>query len=221
MTVSPRRRAAAPGAPGAAAFDVLLPTSSASAGRAPRAAGRVDRGRLLRVALRPAAVVGLGDRPVHARRRLRVHARQLPAHHRDAGLPRRRLAHDPDGCARDGRGRDHRVPDRVLHGARRVAADAQHPRRRRPDAAVGELPRQGVRVAHDPVRRRDHQLGARAARASHSTGTRPSGSGSSSRTCGCRSWSCRSTRGSSGYPSSLLEASADLGGRSLSRRSRA
>ena len=58
-----------------------------------------------------------------------------------------------------------RVPDRVLHGAGRVAADAQPPRRRRARAAVGELPREGVRVAHDPVRQRRHQLGARPARA--------------------------------------------------------
>ena len=68
--------------------------------------------------------------PFTRERRPRVHARELPADHRDAGLPRRRVAHDPDGGSRDDRRRRARVPDRLLHGAGRVSADAQPPRRR-------------------------------------------------------------------------------------------
>ena len=67
-------------------------------------------------------------------------------------------------AGRDGRVRCPRVPDRVLHGTRRIATDAKPPRRRSPHAAVGELPREGVRVADDPLRGRRDQLGARAVR---------------------------------------------------------
>ncbi len=43
-------------------------------------------------------------------------------------------------------------PDRVLHGQGRLAAETQRPCRRRPDAVVGELSHQGLLVATDPVR---------------------------------------------------------------------
>ena len=64
----------------------------------------------------------------------------------------------------DGDRRADRVPDRVLHGEGRDAADARAARRRGADAAVVELPREGLRVAHDPRGGRDPQLGARAVR---------------------------------------------------------
>ena len=50
---------------------------------------------------------------------------------------------------RHGRRRRARLPDRVLHGSRRVTEAAEPPRRRRAHAALGELPRQGVRLAND------------------------------------------------------------------------
>ncbi len=57
------------------------------------------------------------------------------------------------------------LPDRLLHGQGRFAADARRPRRRRAHAAVGELPHQGLLVAPDPVRGRRARLAAQAARA--------------------------------------------------------
>ena len=60
----------------------------------------------------------------------------------------------------------------------RVRAPA---RRRGADAAVVELPREGLRVAHDPVRGRDPQLGARAVRAARARATATWRRGSSSR----------------------------------------
>ena len=58
-----------------------------------------------------------------------------------------------------------RVPDRLLHGEGRLAADAEPARRRDPAAALGELPRQGLRLADHPPGAGDPELGARAARA--------------------------------------------------------
>ena len=101
------------------------------------------------------------------------------------------------------------LPDGVLHGQgrpRRAVRCAAG--RRGAHAAVGELPRQGVRLARD----------ARS-RAASSTG-RWSRSGCTARasayrrrhracrTCGCRTWSCRSTPALERLPDSLLEASA-------------
>ena len=59
----------------------------------------------------------LGTEVVHD-----VDARQLQRDRRRARLPGRRRADDQRWRARDGRGRGARVPDRVLHGARRDAA---------------------------------------------------------------------------------------------------
>ena len=66
------------------------------------------------------------------------------------GLPHGRV---PDARRRrrgDHRRHRDRVPDRVLHGPDRGAAGACHPVRPRAAAAVGELPRQGLRLAGDP-----------------------------------------------------------------------
>ncbi len=106
---------------------------------------------------------------------------------RESRLPQRHLADDEDGRPRHARGRGARVPDRVLHGAGRIAPDAEHPRGRRADAALGQLPREGVRLADDARERRRPRLGARARSASTSLGSRPSDSGSCSRTSGSRS----------------------------------
>ena len=95
-------------------------------------------------------------------------------------------ADDRDRRRGDGHRRGDRVPDRVLHGQGRDAADAQPAARRGADAAVVELPREGLRVAHDPRRGRDPQLGARAVRAQGPRASATSPPGSSSPTCGCR-----------------------------------
>ena len=151
--------------------------------RPARLAGR----RLPRLAVRAPARLVVGHEPVHVRGRARLHARQLPPDLRGGRLPRGGVADDQDGRARHGRRRGARVSDRVLHGAGRVAADAQPARRRGADAAVGELPGQGLRVADDPLRLGRRSTGRSTRSASRSTATRRSASGSSSRTCGCRS----------------------------------
>ncbi len=90
-----------------------------------------------------------------------------------------------------------RAPDRVLHGEGRgalgraamlvVASD---------DAALGRLPRQGLRLAGDPRPRRRR-------RSRRCSGTRPDSGYSTSiivlATCGSRTWSSRSTRDSTGF----------------------
>ena len=95
----------------------------------------------------------LADGPVHVGGRAHVHARQLPHPVGARRLPERRLAHDPDGGDGHRRRRGARVPDRVLHGARRLAADARDLLIVAvADAAVGQLPREGLRVADDALR---------------------------------------------------------------------
>ena len=100
----------------------------------------------------------------------------------------------PDGHPPDDRDRRRsspsptppRVPVRVLHGPRRVAADARRSCSCRPAAALVELPRQGLRVAGDPRPGRDPQL-VLGRSGSRGPATRTRRSGSSSRTSGCRS----------------------------------
>ena len=60
-------------------------------------------------------------------------------------------AHGADRRGGHGHRRRARVPDRLLHGEGRVAADAEPARRRDPAPALGELPRQGLRLARDPA----------------------------------------------------------------------
>ena len=81
-----------------------------------------------------------------------VYRHDRPAHRRDRG-------------AGDDHRRDPRVPDRVLHGQGRVAAGAGAARRRGADAALVELPGQGLHVADHALERRHRELGARAVRA--------------------------------------------------------
>ena len=59
-------------------------------------------------------------------------------------------------------------------------------RRRRADAAVGVLPGEGLRVADDVRQRRDHQLGCSTRSGCTCRSRATYGSGSSCRTCGCR-----------------------------------
>ena len=108
-------------------------------------------------------------------------------HGHQPGVPDDRAADDRHRRGRDRDRRASRVPDRVLHGARRIAADARHPARGHPPAAVGGVPRQGLRLARDPPGQRHPRVGAdpvrrRGARASGSCSTR----GSCSATSGCR-----------------------------------
>ncbi len=137
------------------------PAGRLAAGRAARVAGS----RLPRLPRRPADHRVLDAERLHRPDRQGVQPRQLQADLRGAGLPQDRAA---DGVARGARHR-HRhpagVPDRVLHGARRGHPDEGPARRRGADAAVGELPREGLLVAHDAVDERRHQLVPRSARA--------------------------------------------------------
>ena len=98
------------------------------------------------------------------RGRADVQPRQLPDPGRGAGLPHDRRPHDPDRGAGDDHRRPARLPDRLLHGEGRQQPDEGAARRRRAAAAVVELPGQGLRLADDPLQRRDPQLGARPAR---------------------------------------------------------
>ena len=110
--------------------------------------------------------------PFTSEGRAHVHARQLPHPVGARRLPERRLAHDPDGGDGHRRRRGARVPDRVLHGASRVAADTRDPDRRGRDAALGQLPREGLRLADDARARGRVELGARPARAGRPRATR-------------------------------------------------
>ncbi len=78
------------------------------------------------------------------------------------------------------------LPDRVLHGQGGLAPGPQHPGRRGPHAALGELPGQGLLVAADPVRggRRSTGPSPRSACTDRALAMWPSGS--SSPTSGCR-----------------------------------
>ena len=106
-----------------------------------------------------------------------------------------------------------RLPDRVLHGARRVAPDARAPGRLDPAAAVVRLPRQGLRLAADPQRGRRPELGPRAARAARARATATSPSGSSMSYLWLPYMILPIYAGLERIPDSLLEASGDLGGR--------
>ena len=91
-----------------------------------------------------------------------------------------------DGRARDRHLRGRRVSRSrtTSRASRRFARGAA--RRRRAAAAVGQLSRQGLRVARHPPGAGRPQLGARAARASRARATATSRSGWCSRTSGCR-----------------------------------
>ena len=128
-------------------------------------------------------------RPVHDRGRAHVHARQLPHPVGARRLPADRLADDRDGGAGDRDRRRARVPDRLLHGADRVAA------RTRPLLFVSSLlplwASYLVKVyawRTDPGERGHPQLGARPVRApGPELAYDDRASGSSSPISGCRS----------------------------------
>src|SRR4051812_1477975 len=132
------------------------PAAGRAAGLARRRLPRLARGPVHRRVL----VAGRLQRPG----RPQLQPGQLPHAVGGQGLPRDRAAHGRRGRRGDGHRRDPRVPDRVLHGQGGGAAHAQRARGGGADAAVGELPREGLRVAHDPQRGRDLQLGAAAVR---------------------------------------------------------
>ena len=185
--------------PGAATLHLLLPASAHPAVGAPRAAARVARRRLLRVARSSCSCRRSGTTDPFTREV--VHEFTLENFRRIIETPVYRdvaWRTIQMAAARDDRGHDPRVPDRLLHGADRLASDARTCSSSPSSCRCGRTTREGLRVADDPLRRRRHQLGARPVRAPRSTGSRRSASGSSSRTSGCRSWSCRSTRASSG-----------------------
>ena len=63
------------------------------------------------------------------------------------------------------------VPDRALHGQGRLAADAAAAGDRGADAAVGVVPREGLRLARDALRGRADRLDRGAVRARHARAT--------------------------------------------------
>ena len=80
-----------------------------------------------------------------------------------------------------------RLPDRLLHGPRRVAARPRHARRRGPHAALGELPHQGLLVAADPRPRTASSTGCSSRSGCSGPGLRRRGGlARLHRTCGCR-----------------------------------
>ena len=100
----------------------------------------------------------LDDRPVHDPDRPGVEPRQLPDHPDRPDVPVDHRPHRRHGRAghRDRCGA--RLPVRLLHGSRRVAADADPPVRRRAAAAVGELPRPRLLLDPDPQPQRGAEL---------------------------------------------------------------
>ena len=89
-----------------------------------------------------------GHRPV---------ARELPHDHRHARLQGRRGAHDRRRDRGDGHRPRHRAAGVLLHGQGGDDAVAPRARHRGHDAAVGRLPREGLRVArHAQPRERAH-----------------------------------------------------------------
>ena len=144
------------------------------AGPAPRlslgccaGAARLAGHRLPRLARGPVRRGVLDARPVHrARSSTSTASQNFETIVERRGLPRRSSC----GRSRSPRGDDHRhrcSPSRSRSTWRKVASPRVRgaARRRRADAAVVELPGEGLRVAHDPRRGRDPQLGARAVRA--------------------------------------------------------
>ena len=71
---------------------------------------------------------------------------------------------------RHGHRRAARLPDRLLHGPGRLAAHARDARRRRADAALGGLPRQGLRLADRSSRATASSSGCSARSASRRPG---------------------------------------------------
>src|SRR5438876_4549921 len=129
--------------------------------RIARAAARLDDRLLPRGARRTVRLGVLEPRRVHRQDHARLDVVELRHDHPRPHLPADRLPHDLDGGGGDGHGRGDRVPVRVLHGADRLAADANDPVRPRPPAALVELPGPDLRVAADPEPRRRAQLVAR------------------------------------------------------------
>ena len=203
--------------PGAAALDVLLPPPARSPRRAPRAAR--SAGSCSSTSARSfvlLAVGVLGHRPVHARDRPRAsrsRTSSASSRRRSTATSRWRTIQMAVLVT---------IADAVLafpiaYYMARVASPRtrEPPRRRRAHAALGELPRQGLRVADDPLRGRRHQLGARAARALASTGYSTVGLWLVFTYLWLPFMILPIYAGLERIPSSLLEASADLGGRSL------
>ena len=125
-----------------------------------------------------------------------------------------RAADDRDRHPGDPDRRRPRLPDRLLHGAHRVAPDAAAPGRGGGHAALGGVPGQDLRVAHDPAGERRAGLGC----------WRHLGFDGPGLVEVANSWIVFTYlwlpymilpiyAGLERIPSSLLEASADLGGR--------
>src|SRR5262249_177727 len=143
----------------AAARRLAQRTPEGAAGAAARATGRVARRRVPRVARRALSELDLVSRRVHGAREARPDDREL---HEARDEPPLRDGPAPDRG--DGRGGDldhrrPRLPDLVLHGARRVPARTWAPGGCGADAALGELPDQGVLVEADPLRGWADELG--------------------------------------------------------------
>src|SRR5512140_1419753 len=136
------------------------------AGPAPaRPAGGLVRRDLPGVAGDPLRLGVLVPRPSHVGDQARLHARQLPAARRQLRLPDGCAAHDRRRGDRHGARHRPRVPDRVLHGARRERAPARRALRARAAAAVDQLSGPRLRLARDPRQGRPPRLVLRTDRA--------------------------------------------------------
>ncbi len=118
---------------------------------------------------------------------LRLVARGVRADHRQRRLPDHRPADARHGRARHRHRRPARLPDRLLHGPGGQPPNPSTARRGDPHAAVGVVPREDLRLAHDLPGQRVPLVDARAIRDRRARApTRSRTRGSSSATCGCR-----------------------------------
>ena len=85
--------------------------------------------------------------------------RKLRSTGQRTGLPGDRLADGPHGGPGHPHRRDHRLPDRLLHGQGGEPARQGAAGRRGADAALVQLPGQGPRLADDALRRRGASTG--------------------------------------------------------------
>ena len=106
------------------------------------------------LARRAVDLVVLDAEPAHGAGRAHVEPEELPDDPARLGVLAGDLSNGRARGVRHRHRRPPRLPARVLRGADGEPADPQRPVVRRRDAAVGELPREGLRVEDDARRRR-------------------------------------------------------------------
>ena len=145
------------------------PPPPAAAGAPPGAPDAVAGGGVPRRARGAVHHLAVDRRRLHRRHRAHVDAGQLPRplHHR--GLPDDHRPHAADRGVGDRHRRRDRLPDRAVHGQGRLAPAAAAAGDRGAHAAVGVVPREGLRLAGHALRDRP----GRVDRCSRSASTRP------------------------------------------------